>query len=68
MGRGIVGPPARTSATGPRHDLWVVPYADMMTLLFALFVVLYAMGVQDLEKLKTVRDDTLVSCFPLNTI
>ena len=34
------------------HERWVISFADMMTLLFALFVVLYAMGVQDLEKLK----------------
>lgn len=34
------------------HERWVISFADMMTLLFALFVVLYALGVQDLEKLK----------------
>lgn len=37
------------------HERWVISFADMMTLLFALFVVLYAMGVQDLEKLKKLR-------------
>lgn len=37
------------------HERWVVSFADMMTLLFALFVVLYAMGVQDLEKLKKLK-------------
>ena len=37
------------------HERWVISFADMMTLLFALFVVLYAMGVQDLEKLKKVK-------------
>ena len=37
------------------HERWVISFADMMTLLFALFVVLYAMGVQDLEKLKDLK-------------
>lgn len=40
---------------GPKHDLWVVPYADMMTLLFALFVVLYALGEVKLSKLTELR-------------
>ncbi len=38
------------------HERWVISFADMMTLLFALFVVLYAMGVQDLEKLKKLKE------------
>lgn len=33
------------------HERWLVCYADMVTLLFALFVVLYAMGVTELDKL-----------------
>lgn len=37
------------------HERWVISFADMMTLLFALFVVLYAMGVQDLEKLNKLQ-------------
>lgn len=37
------------------HERWVISFADMMTLLFALFVVLYAMGVQDLEKMKQLK-------------
>jgi hypothetical protein len=37
------------------HERWVISFADMMTLLFALFVVLYAMGVQDLEKLQKLK-------------
>lgn len=37
------------------HERWVISFADMMTLLFALFVVLYAMGVNDLEKLKQLK-------------
>ncbi|HEX5050528.1 MAG TPA: flagellar motor protein MotB [Planctomycetota bacterium] len=37
------------------HERWLVSFADMMTLLFALFVVLYALGVQDLEKMKQLK-------------
>lgn len=35
-------------------EAWVIPYADMVTLLFALFVVLYALGEIQLSKLKDV--------------
>jgi len=38
------------------HERWLVSFADMMTLLFALFVVLYAMGVQDLDKLEKLKN------------
>ena len=38
------------------HERWLVSFADMMTLLFALFVVLYALGVQDLEKLRMLKE------------
>jgi hypothetical protein len=31
------------------HERWVVSFADMMTLLFALFVVLYALGLDKLD-------------------
>lgn len=37
------------------HERWVISYADMVTLLFALFVVLYAMGVVEMEKLKQLK-------------
>jgi hypothetical protein len=37
------------------HERWVISFADMMTLLFALFVVLYAMGVQDRAKLEKIK-------------
>jgi chemotaxis protein MotB len=36
------------------HEKWLVAYADMMTLLFALFVVLYAIATADADKLKKV--------------
>jgi chemotaxis protein MotB len=32
------------------HEAWVIPYADMLTLLMALFLVLYAMSQLDLRK------------------
>lgn len=37
------------------HERWVISFADMMTLLFALFVVLYALGQDDLSKLKELK-------------
>jgi chemotaxis protein MotB len=36
------------------HERWLVAYADMMTLLFAVFVVLYAILNVEVEKLKSV--------------
>ncbi|GDY03312.1 hypothetical protein LBMAG49_26410 [Planctomycetota bacterium] len=38
------------------HERWVISFADMMTLLFALFVVLYALGKADMAKLKIVKE------------
>ena len=38
------------------HERWLVSFADMMTLLFAVFVVLYAMGVQNLDKLRDLKE------------
>lgn len=37
------------------HERWVISYADMVTLLFALFVVLYAQGVTDAKKASKVE-------------
>jgi chemotaxis protein MotB len=34
------------------HERWLVAFADMMTLLFALFVVLYSLANIEMEKLK----------------
>ncbi len=33
-------------------ETWLIPYADMLTLLFALFIVLFAMSSIDAEKFK----------------
>jgi len=38
------------------HERWIIPYADMVTLLFAFFVVLYAMSQADVEKVKIVSE------------
>jgi flagellar motor protein MotB len=32
------------------EERWVISYADMVTLLFALFTALYALGIQDKAK------------------
>jgi chemotaxis protein MotB len=32
------------------HEAWVIPYADMVTLLMALFLMLYALSTLDLKK------------------
>ena len=36
-------------------EAWIISYADMVTLLFALFVVLYAIGETKLRKLKKLK-------------
>lgn len=38
----------------PNHERWLVSYGDFITLLFAVFVVLYAMGQQDKKKTEEV--------------
>jgi chemotaxis protein MotB len=37
------------------HERWLVAWADMLTLLFALFVVLYSIANIEVEKLKKVK-------------
>lgn len=37
------------------HERWLVAWADMLTLLFALFVVLYSIANVEVEKLKQVK-------------
>lgn len=37
------------------HERWVISYADMVTLLFALFVVLYALGEVKMKKLRELK-------------
>lgn len=38
------------------HERWLVSFADFMTLLFALFVVLFAISQVDAQKMKTVSE------------
>ncbi|UFS72413.1 flagellar motor protein MotB [Geomonas sp. RF6] len=38
----------------PNHERWLVSYADFITLLFAVFVTLYAMGQTDKKKVEQV--------------
>ena len=37
------------------HERWVISYADLVTLLFALFVVLYSLGEVQLNKLRELK-------------
>lgn len=48
------------------HERWLVAYADMMTLLFALFVVLYSITNVEIEKLKAVKK-SFQRAFGMNT-
>src|SRR6476619_2764423 len=36
------------------HEAWVIPYADMLTLLMGLFLIMWSIGQVDLVKLKQV--------------
>ncbi|MEZ5321066.1 MAG: flagellar motor protein MotB [Microthrixaceae bacterium] len=36
------------------HEAWVIPYADMLTLLMALFLIMWASGRQDVAKMRMV--------------
>ncbi|MGE0879196.1 MAG: OmpA family protein [Acidimicrobiia bacterium] len=38
------------------HEAWVIPYADMLTLLMVMFLALYAMGNLDLAKFKKLAN------------
>ena len=38
------------------HEAWVIPYADMLTLLMGLFLVLWSMSTTDLAKLEQLRE------------
>jgi len=42
----------RDRSRGPNHERWLVSYADFITLLFALFVVLFAASNADKEKVR----------------
>jgi len=46
---------AQEEAKKENHERWIVSYADMITLLLAAFVVLYAMSNPDVTRLERVR-------------
>jgi chemotaxis protein MotB len=48
------------------HERWLVSYADFITLLFAVFVVLYAMGQSDKKKVEEVMQ-SLQQSFGMST-
>src|SRR5947208_10909754 len=35
-----------------KHEAWVIPYADLLTLLMAMFIALFAMSTVDVTKFK----------------
>src|SRR3954449_4875650 len=37
------------------HEAWVIPYADLMTLLMAMFIVLWALGNTDSKKAEQIQ-------------
>ena len=47
---------APEAAHAENHERWIVSYADMLTLLFALFVVLYATSDANPQKLQAVHN------------
>src|SRR5512133_2802903 len=36
------------------HEAWVIPYADLLTLLMAMFIALFAMSTVDVTKFKAL--------------
>src|SRR3954471_9550541 len=38
------------------HERWLITYADMITLLMVLFIVLFAIGQTDLKKFQQLRN------------
>src|SRR3954452_10744556 len=36
------------------HEAWVIPYADLLTLLMAMFIALFAMSTDDMDKFKSL--------------
>jgi chemotaxis protein MotB len=46
----------RYDETGESHDRWLISYADFITLLFAFFVVMYAVSVVNVGKYKVLSD------------
>ena len=45
----------------PRHDRWLVSYADFITLMFAFFTTMYAISSVDAQKLDTMAESLSVA-------
>ena len=61
---------SRKAAEAPKaenHERWIVSYADMLTLLFALFVVLYALSDSNPRKMLIVQQ-SLDQAFSVNVL
>jgi chemotaxis protein MotB len=51
----------RIEHSKPRHDRWLVSYADFVTLMFAFFTTMYAISSVDAQKLDTVAESLSVA-------
>jgi chemotaxis protein MotB len=49
-------PPRRFTAPKAARDRWLIPYADLVTLLFAFFTALYAVTAVDASRLSTMAE------------
>ncbi|MBI9044023.1 MAG: flagellar motor protein MotB [Anaerolineaceae bacterium] len=56
-----------SSSHGGEGGRWMVSYADFLTLLFVLFVVLYSMGQTDLQKYKEMAESFQAAFSPGGT-
>ena len=57
----------RETAAGTSHERWLVSYADFITLLFAFFVVMYALSSVNEGKYR-VLTESLISAFRIGAI
>jgi chemotaxis protein MotB len=48
--------PPRRRASAPARDRWLIPYADLVTLLFAFFTALYAVTAADAGRLEALTE------------
>lgn len=51
----------RDSGHKPNHERWMISYADLLTLLLAVFIVLYATSAQNKSKLKQMAESMLMA-------